>query len=342
MLIFHIETLKSGLTLIVFFLEAFNSCAKAGPNGCSMARPGASGEDLEAAAWKMAESLKSKSVPVKGSIPIDYDIIRQLFSFALYRPLYWNILSSTINVVELNQTNSPEFVNAYNSLVQSFTAQAGVGTALFDIHCSDRTVRSDSIDDFRPVQDKLSKTSKVMDGSSTSLSMACAQWESHAVGAYTGDFSAKTNNPILVASNLYDGHTPIRSARNVSTGFEGSGMLVVRGCGVSTLEQFNFSQPEANLDVAHYHGPGFCVHDQAHCRVLARGNPATQGFHLRVDEVPYGNYTWEDAIKAASSQQGNGSTGGGSQSPPKSGSTQVLYSLSTLVLAVASALVLQL
>ena len=221
------------------FAEAFNACAKAGPDACSMARPGASGEQLEAAAWKTAERLKSKSVPVKGSITIDYDIIRQLFSFALYRPFYWNILSSTINAVETNKTNAPEFVNAYNSLVQSFTAQAGVGTALFGIHCSDRTVRLDSIDDFRPVQDRLSKTSKVMDGSSTSLSMVCAQWESHAVGAYTADFAAKTKNPILVASTLNDGHTPLRSERNVSAGFEGSGMLVVRGFGVSIMRRLN-------------------------------------------------------------------------------------------------------
>lgn len=223
------------------FSEVFNSCVKAGPDACSMAHPGASAEELEAAAWKVAESLKSRSVPVKGSIPIDYDVLRQLFSFALYGPLYWNVLSLTINAIESNQTNAPKFVKAYTSLVQAITAQAGVGTALFGIHCSDRTVRLNSIDDFRPVQDRLSKISKVMDGSSTSLSMACAQWGSHAVGAYTGDFSAKTKNPILVASNLYDGHTPIRSARNVSAGFEGSGMLVVRGFGVSTLRRRNFT-----------------------------------------------------------------------------------------------------
>lgn len=66
----------------------------------------------------------------------------------------------------------------------------------------------------------------------------CAQWPWRARETYAGNFRVKTRNPILVASTARDSHTPLRSPRNVSAGFEGSGLLVVNGTGVSGTFSF--------------------------------------------------------------------------------------------------------
>jgi hypothetical protein len=50
-----------------------------------------------------------------------------------------------------------------------------------------------------------------------------------------GDFKVKTKNPILVAGNIFDAHTPLKSALNITVGFEGSGLLVVNGTGVGSF-----------------------------------------------------------------------------------------------------------
>lgn len=50
---------------------------------------------------------------------------------------------------------------------------------------------------------------------------------------YTGDYKAKTKNPILIIGSLYDLRTPLVSAKNASAGFEGSVVLQHNGLGLS-------------------------------------------------------------------------------------------------------------
>ena len=67
------------------------------------------------------------------------------------------------------------------------------------------------------------------------LNSACAQWKIEPKERYTGDFNVKTKSPVLFIGNTFDGLTPLVSAKNVSSTFEGSALLTVDGYGVSYL-----------------------------------------------------------------------------------------------------------
>ncbi|UNI17087.1 hypothetical protein JDV02_003465 [Purpureocillium takamizusanense] len=147
--------------------------------------------------------------------------------------------------------------------------------------------------------------------------MTCGQWKSQAVGAYAGNFQAKTKNPILFATNRYDGHTPIRSAQNVSAGFEGSGMLVVNGFGHTTLAQQSVCTIQQT--VAYWHN---------------RTLPA-KGFVCEVDAAPYGDYAWANATLAYDRKANNSGPGGsGAPPPPRSAASQTSQSLAMVLFAI--------
>jgi hypothetical protein len=102
------------------------------------------------------------------------------------------------------------------------------------IKCSDKLTRIDMRDQRHPKVWKQKATSKIS-GHIVVLGQAyCAQWKMPAVEIYHGDFHVKTKNPILFASNEFDPVTPLTSAKNMSSGFEGSALLVNKnGYGVS-------------------------------------------------------------------------------------------------------------
>ena len=108
-----------------------------------------------------------------------------------------------------------------------------IADATWAIHGSDRLVRAQTFEEIKPVYDRLGKISRFTGDVAASFTSHCSQWPWHAKEVYKGNFQVKTKNPILVASNLYDAHTPLTSAKNVSDTFEGSGLLVVNGTGVS-------------------------------------------------------------------------------------------------------------
>lgn len=67
------------------------------------------------------------------------------------------------------------------------------------------------------------------------LYATCAQWKIEPKERYTGDFNVKTKHPVLFIGNTNDGLTPLVSAKNVSSTFEGSVVLTVDGYGVSFI-----------------------------------------------------------------------------------------------------------
>lgn len=216
------------------FSEIFRSCVRAGPQQCPMAEANNTAEEMENVAWRVANALKTDPIQLGNGTEFDYPVIRGLFGLSLYGPDRWPLLMKILPYMAANQTDHPTFVKAASALVSQFTASVDIIPAVYGIHCGDRIPRLETLEDFRPVQSRLSKISKVMDGSAP-LSMACALWKSDAKERYLGNFQVKTKNPILVSSNRYDGHTPLKSAYNVSSSFEGSRVLVVNGFGVSFL-----------------------------------------------------------------------------------------------------------
>ena len=109
----------------------------------------------------------------------------------------------------------------------------GVLPVLLSIHCSDRIPRAKEFKEIEPAFKKLMDISKLQGPVVASTSAHCAQWPWHAKEVYEGDFHVKTKKPVLVMSNSIDAQTPLKSAKNVSSGFEGSGLLEVDGIGVS-------------------------------------------------------------------------------------------------------------
>lgn len=105
--------------------------------------------------------------------------------------------------------------------------------AMVGIRCGDQIPRFESVHDVLPGMQRRENLSRFLGDFEAPADTICGQWKVHAKGAYTGDFQVKTRNPLLFVSNRYDPVTPLISARNMSQGFEGSGLLVQEGHGVS-------------------------------------------------------------------------------------------------------------
>ena len=95
------------------------------------------------------------------------------------------------------------------------------------IHCSDRIPRTDDYEEIAPAFRLLNDTSIIIGGVNMNTQAMCAQWPWKAKEIYQGDFKAKTKHPLLILSNALDGLTPLVSARNMSSGFEGSVLLEI-------------------------------------------------------------------------------------------------------------------
>ena len=105
--------------------------------------------------------------------------------------------------------------------------------ALWGILYGGRAPRTESFNKTVPELRHLIEASRLVGHEEASVEAHCAQWPWHAREMYMGDFNVTTLHPILVASNTRDPQTPLRSALNLSTTFEGSGFLEVNGTGVS-------------------------------------------------------------------------------------------------------------
>lgn len=128
---------------------------------------------------------------------------------------------------------------AFLSQVFHFDASIAFGEAALStqqstmgIHCLDRSARAGTLEKLMPALEKLANVSRVLDGIPGSITIPCAQWKLHPKERYEGDFQVKPKNPVLLIGNTWDGLTPLRSAYNVSSGFEGSVVLEVNGYGV--------------------------------------------------------------------------------------------------------------
>lgn len=105
--------------------------------------------------------------------------------------------------------------------------------ATIAIRCADSTFRADTLDEVRPMVAKLDSLSYLFGDTYTASFIACARWKVKGKEQYTGDYKAKTKNPMLIIGSPYDVRTPLVSAKNVSAGFEGSVVLQHNGLGVS-------------------------------------------------------------------------------------------------------------
>jgi len=95
----------------------------------------------------------------------------------------------------------------------------------------------------------------------------CAQWPFEAKGRYQGDFKVKPKNPVLVVGNTLDNVTPLVSARNVSSGFEGSILLERKAFGVSISFDY-ITNAYLRYFLAYLSCSAVQLHGQCHRRLL--------------------------------------------------------------------------
>lgn len=202
-----------------------------------MARPGVTAEELEESVLELIESLKYNPIPLKTSV-LDYTGIKLLIAQSLYSTATWP--SNTLLIDKVLQGNiTDEIAQAWEKTITVTPDMIAETLGLYGIHCSDRFARASSLEEFMPAVEKLHSTSVIMGDNSDALSMTCAEWKFEAKERYDGDFQVATKNPVLFIGNTYDGHTPIASAFNVSSGFEDSVVLEVNGYGVRALNPFS-------------------------------------------------------------------------------------------------------
>ncbi|KAI8964159.1 alpha/beta-hydrolase [Daldinia sp. FL1419] len=260
------------------FSAIFTECVAAGDK-CALAKGNnKTGAELEQAAWDLLDRVKYNPIPIKSYL-IDYANLKTFLMQALYSNDIWPAVASVLNAIftedydvvnRVFEAILPPDINVFQMTQQPQVLPA--------IHCSDNMVRSRTFEEFVPAADRLYQTSRMMGDGLIFLYAACAQWKIEPKERYTGDFNVKTKKPILFIGNTHDGLTPLVSAKNVSSTFEGSTVLTVDGYGHASLA-----------------APSACTM-KVTAKYWADGTLPPAG--KVCDSVPvYSGLTWEDVIK---------------------------------------------
>lgn len=213
----------------------FESCVDAGPELCVLAAQNKTAAELEQDMWDFMNTVREAPIPVGVTI-FDVDILKGFVVGQLKTTHSWPAMAELMVALFYGSEETRRAVlQAHTAELLGDVTPTSLGTSerLFGIHCSDRTVRADTFEEVAPVFEKLSEISKLEGASMHVLTAHCAQWPWRAKEVYSGDFHVKTKNPILLVNNRIDAHTPMKSARNISSGFEGSSFLEIDGIGVS-------------------------------------------------------------------------------------------------------------
>jgi hypothetical protein len=151
--------------------------------------------------------------------------------------------------------------------------------AQFGIKCGDVLHYEDDKENFRPVLEARHAQSKAGGDTADHVVAACAHWKLPAKERYSGDFQVKTKNPLLLIGNTGDPVTPLASARNMSSGFDGSVVLEHPGFGhASVLTQASRCTVEA---IRAYFEDGTLPEDGAVCAP---------------EPAPYGTTGWNELL----------------------------------------------
>ncbi|TQS31749.1 hypothetical protein Golomagni_07960, partial [Golovinomyces magnicellulatus] len=258
----------------------FDSCVE-NSDKCSLSRHGKTGHELLNKVKKLVENLRSNPIPMDNII-VDDNVVHLQLAGSLYATQYWPNLTIALDSLlsgNVNGTFLRQYLGADVKIdASSLAMETKLPQALSGIHCLDRRARTSSWADFAPAVQKLSQTSWTMGGASVALSMTCAQWSLEPKERYEGDFQVKPRNPVLLVGNRFDGHTPIRSARNVSSGFTGSEVLEVNGYGHISLVL-----------------PSACTIQKV-SQYWMDGILPKKGTVCNVDAPPFSNISWNDVI----------------------------------------------
>ncbi|KEF52561.1 uncharacterized protein A1O9_11404 [Exophiala aquamarina CBS 119918] len=265
------------------FAGIFSTCIEAGPELCPLAARNKTAQELESDVWDLLDTVKHHPLPV-GSVLLDYMALKGMITEALYTTELWPNLATTLDIL----LHGPE--SALTALATYLVAggdetelESGMKTitAIAGIHCGDNLARVSTFKEFQRAVDKLYNISRIMGDVPVSRYAVCAQWKIKPKENYNGDFIVRTKKPLLIIGNTYDGHTPLRSAQNVSQGYEGSVVLEVNGYGHASI----------NL-------PSKCTLETVSA-YWVNGIMPEPGKVCQVDAPPYSGKSWADVFESA-------------------------------------------
>lgn len=202
--------------------NGFISHCIAQPELCPLAATFTTETDLKTAINDLMTSLDVLTLiqaPDATNFTLTSTQLRSVIFALLYQPRQWTALATQLE--EAFAGNITSF--APKPLNLSSWNPAEIISAL-PIRCSDSWLRASNISEIVPLMEKQSAVSAFTD-TLFYVSWLCSAWRMQAKERYTGDFTAKTRNPIMLIGNTYDPITPLTSARNVSEAFEGSIVL---------------------------------------------------------------------------------------------------------------------
>ncbi|KAH6637251.1 TAP-like protein-domain-containing protein [Chaetomium tenue] len=273
------------------FRYFFESCMTAQPGECALAAFNKTASELHDDAWAFIEGLRISPVAT-GTTFVDMGTFKSIILGELKSVGGWPAMSAALFTILYG--NETESKTALQSFVQPATATPlaiasfPIVFSQYAIHCSDRTIRLDSFEaqEQAGAFKKLYEVSRFAGDTVSPITAHCAQWPWKAREVYQGEFQVKTKNPILLASNTRDAHTALRSAFNVSSGFEGSAVLEVNGTGHAT-----FGAPSL-------------------CGFLATRAYWQNGTLPKPGSVcdaphPFSSYTWDDVLEEVGDQRKN-------------------------------------
>lgn len=103
------------------------------------------------------------------------------------------------------------------------------------IRCSDALWRASAPEDILDQVKYQATVSKSFSDMMYEGTGTCAAWKMKAKEQYVGNFTVKTNFPVMLVNSIFGVATPMVSAFNASAGFEGSVVLKNSSYGVSLL-----------------------------------------------------------------------------------------------------------
>ncbi|KAI1099023.1 TAP-like protein-domain-containing protein [Jackrogersella minutella] len=210
--------------------EEFMRGCIAKPANCALGR-NKTFEALEVEMARLFDSFRNSPPVYNETYIIDYTTFVGHVYNTLYRPNSYASLADAIAAV---------LQGDLDPLVQRLL-DGGLPSqdqAILGIRCGDKKLRSDKLADLEPDFEKYRRSSSwFWDWAWGYYVMPCAQWKFEAKERYEGDFRVNTSYPVLFVGNTYDPVTPLVSARNMSSGFEGSVVLTHNGHGHLSLTQ---------------------------------------------------------------------------------------------------------
>lgn len=202
------------------FAGFLSGCAAA-PDNCALARNNATAADIEKAIYDLIETLKYHPIGYNGLL-FDWSLVRFSILGYLYGPASWPTLATMLDGLitgNLTVLDTLPFITE------------NIADRRWGIACGDKTTRGKA-EALRAIHGVMNN-SKIAGDTAVHVITQCAQWQMEAKERYEGDFQVQTANPILLLQNTFDPVTPLRSAHNMSAGFEGSVVLEQNGYGVS-------------------------------------------------------------------------------------------------------------